>query len=202
MTKILLITALVALLIYYISRRFMANKNSSPSYRELANRSYQRLEATNSMIQKITKVTMTNVIIGLVLFVLILLLAMKFKILLIALPISLYLLGQLFLLTNHVKATKNQQIWFNKQSQDVLLQRLNSADLSFNLLRDVRQVKEVKAVQSNRGVLFGYYVLYTAQDKIFIPYLIQDNKDSNQHFFDLINQHFKIEVETKLFPII
>lgn len=202
MTKILLITALVALLLYYIFRRFMISSNSSSTYRELVNRSFQQVDASNSIIKKTTKTTLTNVVIGFLFFALILVLAIKIKIILIALPISLYLIGQLFLLTNHVKVTKNQQIWFNKQTQMVIIQRMNKANLNFNLLHDVKQVKEVKAVQSNRGVLYGYYILYTAQEKVYVPYLIEQSNENNRDFFAIINQNFKIEVETKLFPII
>src|SRR5690606_27890318 len=76
--------------------------------------------------------------------------------------------------------------------------------LSFNLMRDIVAVSEIKSVQKNRETLFGYYKLQVKQGAtVVIPYLIEQHEnDANRLFFQYLNENFKIEVESKLFPII
>lgn len=118
-------------------------------------------------------------------------------------PLALYLIGQLFVYTNHVKSTKDQRIYFNAATYEVLVDHVKNQPLSFNLVSDVVSVSEIKSVQKNRDTLFGYYKIRLKQGTIVIPYLIEQNENSvNKLFFTYLNENFKIEVESKLFPII
>ncbi|SFS38535.1 hypothetical protein [Sphingobacterium wenxiniae] len=201
--KILLIVFLVGILVYFISRRFFQGGGPQSIVRANQKNGYLLIDTSSAIISNVTKRTLWTVGIGFVLFLITLVIGIKIKIILIALPLSLYLIAQLFVCTNHVKVARNQRLYFDPNNNEIWVDRIHGEEMRFNLLRDVQQVNEVKSVQANRGILFGYYELKTSRGKLVIPYLVQQNQHSNNRlFFDCVNQNFKIVVETKLFPII
>lgn len=161
------------------------------------------IDTSPQLIRRVTKSTLRTVGIGFLLLLIALVLGMKIKILWILIPLSLYLIGQLFVYTNHIKSTKDQRIYFNPETYEVLVDYVKDQPLSFNLMRDIVSVSEIKSVQKNRDTLFGYYKLRLKQGTVVIPYLIEQNENAmNRQFFTYLNENFKIEVESKLFPII
>lgn len=158
------------------------------------------VSAPISIYKSAVQKTLLTVVIGIVLLLVIIILASKFKIALIMLPVSLYLIAQFFLLNNHLKSARNQQIIFNTRTNEVQVELDKGKIYTFNLLNDVNKVSEIKSVQSNNGILFGYYKIHTSQNIIYIPYLISHNLQTKP-FFDKL-QLFDREIETKLFPII
>ena len=161
------------------------------------------LDTSPQLIANITRSTLWTVGIGIVLFLIVLILGMKIKILWIALPLCLYLIGQLFVYTNHIRATKDQRVYFDTNTYDVLIDYVKGPPLSFNLQRDVIRVSEVRSVQKNRDTIFGYYRIHTSRGIVVLPYILeQSERVWNQHFFEYLNTNYKIEIESKLFPII
>ncbi|TDS11849.1 hypothetical protein [Sphingobacterium paludis] len=201
--RILLIVVLLAVLLYYLSRRFFMKSPVAAVARPMQQHNLQRVDSDTRLIGRAGKNTMLTVGIGFVLFFVILLLGFKIKILWIALPLSLYLIGQLFVYSNHLKAIRKYGIYYDPLLADVLVYNNAGESIQFNLLRDIQGVTEVKSVQANKGTLFGYYKLRTTKGELVIPYLIeQHNAPINRQFFEALNQHYRIEVETRLFPII
>ncbi|TYR31278.1 hypothetical protein FXV77_20950 [Sphingobacterium phlebotomi] len=202
--KIFIIIALVGLLVYLIARRFMLTNTGSASIVRAGQRQhFVVIDTSPQLIRRVTKSTLRTVGIGLLLLLVALVLGMKIKILWILIPLSLYLIGQFFVYTNHIKYTKDQRIYFNPETYEVLVDYIKDQPLSFNLMRDIVSVSEIKSVQKNRDTLFGYYKLRLKKDTVVIPYLIEQNESAmNRQFFTYLNENFKIEVESKLFPII
>src|SRR5690606_34316815 len=202
--KIFVVIALVVLLVYLIARRFMLTSVGNTSIVKASQRQhFVLIDTSPQLIRRVTKSTLRTVGIGFLLLLIALVLGMKIKILWILIPLSLYLIGQFFVYTNHIKSTKDQRIYFNPETYEVLVDYIKDQPLSFNLMRDVVSVSEIKSVQKNRDTLFGYYKLRLKQGAVVIPYLIEQNDNSvNKLFFTYLNENFKIEVESKLFPII
>lgn len=202
--KIFVVIALVGLLVYLIARRFMLTSVGNTSIVKASQRQhFVVIDTSPQLIRRVTKSTLRTVGIGFLLLLIALVLGMKIKILWILIPLSLYLIGQFFVYTNHIKSTKDQRIYFNLETYEVLVDHIKDQPLSFNLMRDVVSVSEIKSVQKNRDTLFGYYKLRLKQGAVVIPYLIEQNDNSvNRLFFTYLNENFKIEVESKLFPII
>jgi len=202
--KIFVVIALVVLLVYLIARRFMLTSVGNTSIVKASQRQhFVVIDTSPQLIRRVTKSTLRTVGIGFLLLLIALVLGMKIKILWILIPLSLYLIGQFFVYTNHIKSTKDQRIYFNLETYEVLVDHIKDQPLSFNLMRDVVSVSEIKSVQKNRDTLFGYYKLRLKQGAVVIPYLIEQNDNSvNRLFFTYLNENFKIEVESKLFPII
>ena len=202
--KIFVVIALVGLLVYLIARRFMLTSVGNTSIVKASQRQhFVVIDTSPQLIRRVTKSTLRTVGIGFLLLLIALVLGMKIKILWILIPLSLYLIGQFFVYTNHIKSTKDQRIYFNLETYEVLVDHIKDQPLSFNLMRDVVSVSEIKSVQKNRDTLFGYYKLSLKQGAVVIPYLIEQNDNSvNRLFFTYLNENFKIEVESKLFPII
>lgn len=202
--KIFVVIALVGLLVYLIARRFMLTSVGNTSIVKASQRQhFVVIDTSPQLIRRVTKSTLRTVGIGFLLLLIALVLGMKIKILWILIPLSLYLIGQFFVYTNHIKSTKDQRIYFNLETYEVLVDYIKDQPLSFNLMRDVVSVSEIKSVQKNRDTLFGYYKLRLKQGAVVIPYLIEQNDNSvNRLFFTYLNENFKIEVESKLFPII
>src|SRR5690606_22273193 len=98
MNKIFLIAILVGILFYFLSS--MLRKNKSHAIQKSNKQGYFLVESSVSIIQRTIKNTLFSVGIGIVLFVITIFLALKVKIILLMLPISLYLMSQLFLLNN------------------------------------------------------------------------------------------------------
>ncbi len=201
--RFVLIFLLLAILVYYISRRFMMyapERTGAPHDRR---HNLQLVDTNPTLLAKVTRSTLMTVGIGVILFFLILIIGMKIKILWIALPLSLYLIGQLFVYSNHMKAIRNQRIYFDPQQGDVLVQYSSGELLQFNLFQDLQSVTEVKSVQKNRDTLFGYYKLQLKQGQLVIPYLLEQNPQPiNKQFFDCLQAKYRIVVESRLFPII
>jgi len=204
--KIFIIIALIGLLLYFIARRFMlAGGNDTAIVRANQRQHFVLIDTSSPLISRVTKSTLRTVGIGFVLLLIVIILGMKIKILWILIPLSLYLIGQLFVYTNHIKSTKDQRIYFNLETYEVLVDHIKDQPLSFNLMRDVVSVSEIKSVQKNRDTLFGYYKirLKQGQGSVVIPYLVEQNKKpANRLFFTYLHENFKIEVESRLFPII
>ncbi|WP_196936785.1 hypothetical protein [Sphingobacterium hungaricum] len=201
MLKFILIVCLIGFLFYILYNRFIKPNLKGNDGKIIQNNGYLLIDTTHTIISKATNLTLTTVGIGFILLIIVLVLAIKIKILLFLLPISFYLIGQLFLLSNHVKTTKKQQIWFNPQNSAVFIEQIDAENINFNLLNDVRRVREVKSVQNTRGLFFGYYELILSHDTIQIPYLVAENPQ-NKLFLETLHANFKIAVESKLFPII
>lgn len=200
MQKLLLILLLVGVLIYFISRKLQA-VGKSLAVQKQAKQGYILIDAGSQVVNKVIKNTLFSVGIGVVLLVITLVLAMKVKILLIMLPISLYLIGQLFLLNNQLKYTKDQQIWYNPANNDVLVEWLSGQKVQFNLLRDIQQIRTVKAVQKNNQVQFGYYEIIVHNNQLFLPLIIEENQINNR-FFKTLKDNYSIKGKTTLFPLI
>src|SRR5690606_31159052 len=130
-----------------------------------------------------------------------LLLAIKIKILLFLLPISLYLISQFLLLNNQLKYLKNQQIWFNKSTLDVFIECENGKRIAFNISTDIQRVNAIKAIQKNNEILFGYYELIVGNNKLYLPLLLEENPN-NKEIFDAIKNNYTIFNKNSLYPII
>lgn len=137
---------------------------------------------------------------GFIMLLIIIVIASKFKIALILLPISFYLIGQFFVFNNHVKALKNQKIIYNKINNKLIINELNGNNFTISLDESSLIIYEVKSVQKNNGLLMGYFTIKNGTEKCTIPFLSVYNNQTKP-FFDRI-QTLKREVETKLFPII
>jgi len=197
--KVIFIAALLGILIFFIVRRLGFVNSRPTTYLHASDWLEVRIDTRT--LKRAVRQTLFSVGIGFVLLILILLVTAKFKIALLLLPISLYLIGQYFILFNHIKANRRQQIFFNPKSNEVEIQSSKGQkEFSFNLNRDVSNLREIRAVQKNNGLLLGYYEMKTMQGKLFISYLLEEN-EQNKLFFDRL-QLFPREMETKLFPII
>ncbi|MFZ4861692.1 hypothetical protein ACL9RF_05855 [Sphingobacterium sp. Mn56C] len=200
MTKILVIAALLGFLIFYIGRRMNFAPTRAPHGAAGPSAAVIQLDVNNRILKRLLQKTIATVGIGIVMLLLTVLLAAKFKLLLILLPISCYLIGQFFLLNNHIKVVKKQRISYNPSTQELTVERMQGKQLVIHLVHDVQQVREVRAVQKNNGLLLGYYELYAGKNRIVIPTIVAENLQTKP-FFDKL-QFFGREIETKLFPII
>lgn len=200
MIKIIIIVALIAMLIFSIVRKLNLFGSWSTTQRLSSPSEIIEISAPLSIYKSAVKKTLITVGVGVLLLLITIVLASKFKIALIMLPVSLYLIGQFFILNNHLKASKNQRMIYNSLTHEIQVEDNNNKVQNFNLLNDVKRVSEVKSVQKNNGLLFGYYVLHTQKENYFIPYIIAQNPQTRP-FFDKL-QLFDREIETKLFPII
>lgn len=197
MGKIVIIGILLAVLVYFLRRlNFNFNKVEhipSPLHAtEIGMPTY--------LLKRGLRRVLYTVGTGMILLLVILLIAAKFKIALIMLPVSLYLIGQFFVFNNHIKTIKNQKIQYDPKSHDTHIEWLDGSYLTFNLQTDIKELREVQAVQKNNGILMGYYQISVGKKVIFLPYLLLENP-TNKPFFDklqLLGRHS----ETKLFPII
>ncbi|WP_194285674.1 hypothetical protein [Sphingobacterium zhuxiongii] len=179
----------------------MMKTNSSTDIQRSTKQGYYILDAGAKVLSKAIKATTYSVAIGVVLLIITLVLAIKIKILLFLLPISFYLISHLFLLNNHLKYVREQQIWYHPQTHEVVVEWLSGSQVRFNLQTDVQHIKTVQSVQKNNGVLFGYYELQLAKGSIYIPYLLEDSPLNNRFFSDLQNQVVE-KPKTNLFPSI
>ncbi|MEI2273633.1 hypothetical protein OHD16_15900 [Sphingobacterium sp. ML3W] len=198
----LLIIGLILLVAYLMLRKkfnfFEASDTSSKNLKS----GFQLIEAPAALIQSTLKKTISNVIMGLVLILITVLLFVKIKIVLLLLPIAFFLIGYLFLFNNHFSKIKSQQIWFNAKTNEVFVEQLKAENYAFNIFQDVRAVQKIESVQTTRGLLYGYYRIKLKDQLLEIPYLLAENKPTNNLFFDTLTQNFKIETQKRIFPII
>lgn len=166
-----------------------------------AKQGYVLVDSNEQLINKVIKSCLYSVGIGVILLAITLFLAMKVKILLLMLPISLYLIGQILILNNHLKYAKEQEIWFNPQNSDVLVEWASGNQIRFNLLRDIQGIRSVKAIQKNNKVLFGYYELIVQNNPLYIPFLLEENP-LNKRFFKSLKDNYTIAQKSSLFPMI
>lgn len=199
MGKLIVIGILLAVLIYYIIRRLNIFSAAVEDRRVQSNQPLV-LTVSPSVLKRSLKAVLYSVGTGMVLLFIILLIAAKFKIALIMLPVCFYLIGQFFVFNNHANTVKQQKLQYDGNTHDVSIKNIKGETIRFNLLKDVTALKEVRSVQKNNGLLMGYYCLHVGNNRIFIPYLLQD-MPQNKPFFDKL-QLFNRELETKLFPII
>ncbi|NGM61887.1 hypothetical protein G5B30_08160 [Sphingobacterium sp. SGG-5] len=199
MGKIIIIGVLLAVLVYYIFRRLNFFSASIEEKRVRPNQ-ILLLAVSTQVLKRSLRAVLYSVGTGILLLFIIFLIAAKFKIALIILPVCLYLIGQFFVFNNHANAVKGQNIRYDTNTDNISIENLKGELIRFNLLQDVSEVKEVRAVQKNNGLLLGYYKLRIGTKQIYIPYLLQDDPQ-NKLFFDKL-QLFDKELETKLFPII
>ena len=200
MGKVLIIGILIALLAFFIMRKLRLFNNTTNSKKVGISKEIIEINTPLPILNQILKKTLITVGTGVVLLIVMVVLMAKFKIALLMLPISLYLIGQFFILNNHIRTIKNQRIFFNTQTNQVTISDLSGHDYEFNLLINTHSIKEYKSVQRNNGVLLGYYEIITEYNKIYIPYLAAENPQTKP-FFDKL-QLFDRVVESKLFPII
>lgn len=200
MYKLLLIVSLIVLLIYFLTRKVVL-KNKSKDVLLQFRKGFTLIESGSPVIQKAIKNTLYSAGIGLVLLIIILILAIKIKILFFLLPISLYLMSQILLLNNQLKYLKYQQIWFNKESLEVYIEWQNGKNNRFNLSTDVQRVRAIKSVQKNNEILFGYYELTVENNKLYLPFLLEENPN-NSSLFDGIKSNYTIIYKNSLYPII
>ncbi|WP_418360067.1 hypothetical protein [Sphingobacterium detergens] len=198
----LLIIGLILLVAYLMLRKkfnfFEASDTSSKNLKS----GFQLIEAPAALIQSTLKKTISNVIMGLVLILITILLFVKIKIVLLLLPIAFFLIGYLFLFNNHFSKVKSQQIWFNAKTNEVFVEQLKAENYAFNIFQDVQAVQKIESVQTTRGLLYGYYRIKLKDQLLEIPYLLAENKPTNNLFFDTLTQNFKIETQKRIFPII
>lgn len=200
--KVLLLLALFGILIYLFWRRFTIAAPQTTLSKVHRSNSFLVVESSSSVIAKATRSTLWTVAIGFLLLLVILIIGIKIKIVWIVFPLSLYLIGQLLVYTNHVRTIKDQRIFFDPQTGEVLVDFLKKESFSFNIKKDIVTIKEIKSVQKNRDTLFGYYKINTRRGEINIPYLLEHNgKSINGKFFEHVHVYKRV-VETKLFPII
>lgn len=161
------------------------------------------LDTSPQLIANITRSTLWTVGIGIVLFLIVLILGMKIKSYG-SLFRYVYILLDNFLSTQIIFAPqKINAVYFDTNTYDVLIDYVKGPPLSFNLQRDVIRVSEVRSVQKNRDTIFGYYRIHTSRGIVVLPYILeQSERVWNQHFFEYLNTNYKIEIESKLFPII
>lgn len=202
MTKIILIAGLILFLLYYISKKLSASFTASNSPAIIVKNGYQKIDTSKVIIADTSQKVMKNVGIGAILLIIMLALIIKVKLLLFLLPISIYMMGYLFLFKNHLKKTTSQVIWYNKQTADVMIESLTEKTYRFNLLSDVQAVQQIESVQNTKGLLFGYFRIKTKEEIIEIPYLVYQNNPSNQDFFSSLKSNYKIDLQKKIFPII
>ena len=200
MFKIILIGALIGLLIFSIVRKLNLFGSRETVQRLSSPTEIIDISAPLSIYKTIVQKTLITVGVGVLVLLIALFIGSKFKIALIMLPVSIYLIAQFFVLNNHIKISRKQHIVYNSITHEVLVKIENQKPQQFNLLKDVRKITEVKSVQKNNGVLFGYYKLETSTSSYYITYLIAQNLQTKP-FFDKIHL-FERTVETKLFPII
>ncbi len=184
---------------YFIAQKvskFKFNSSSIP----LSNRENIDINIPTFMLQRLFKKTLMSVGIGFLILFIIIVIASKFKIALLFVPISFYLIGQYFVFSNHIKAIKNQKINYNIKANTLTVSTTDGPRSIINLSTDNITVKEVKTVQKNNGVLMGYFILSNKVTTCYLPYLLVENAETKP-FFDKL-QLYKREVVTKLFPII
>ncbi len=202
MGKLVLLAIAAALLYFFLRAKKSSYSNESSSKRAYITNSMKLIEAKNAQIIQLSKKTVKIVGIGFILLLITVFLAFKIKILIFLIPISLYLMGHIFLMSNHIKACKDQQIYFNPQTNEMSIHYIQGTVLAFNLVHEVLKVEKIESIQNSRGVFYGYYRLTLKQKQVHIPYLVMDNLPANQLFVDALQAHFKISTERRLFPII
>lgn len=200
MFKILFIGGLIAVLIFFIVRRLGMLGKSSRATTYIPASDWIEIGLDNRSMRKVVKLTMTTVFIGFVLLIIILLITAKFRLALIMLPISFYLIGQYFVLMNQLKAFRSQQILFNPHTQDCKVRASAGDDHVFNLQSGELNVRAVNAIQKNNGILFGYYIIIVSGKELVIPFVLNQNINNNP-FFSKLESLSKNRV-SKLFPII
>jgi hypothetical protein len=202
MTKVILIVGLILFLLYYISKKLSASFTATNSPAIIVKNGYQKIDTSKVIIADTSQKVMKNVGIGAILLIIMLALIIKIKILLFLFPISIYMIGYLFLFKNHLKKTTSQVIWYNQQTEDVIIESMTRDPYHFNLLRDVKAVQQIESIQNTKGLLFGYFRIKTQKEVIEIPYLVFQNNPSNHLFFDSLKKNFKVDIQKKIFPII
>lgn len=200
MLKLIIIIVLISMLIYSIIQKLNILGTEYTSPRISNSSKLIEIGAPLSIYKNAIKATLITVSLGIILLLVTIILTAKFKIALFMLPISFYLIGQYFILNNHIKVAKSQRILYNTDTGEVHVTLETNTAYTFNLQKDIKLIKEVKSVQKNNGILFGYYKIKTQSIIICIPYLVENNL-STQPFFKKIKS-FDYQVETKLFPII
>lgn len=199
MGKIIIIGIAVLLLYLFIARKFSKFKFDNSGY---TSPSLQNIEITvpTFMLQQLFKKVLLTVGTGFLLLIIILVIASKFKVALLLLPISFYLIGQFFVFNNHIKTIKNQKLLYNKVTATLTISIADQKPFTINFDTDSYKVREVKSVQKNNGVLMGYFELISNRKNCFIPYIVSTNPQTKPFFDKLLLS--KRELETKLFPII
>lgn len=201
MIKIIIIIGLVAMLIFSIVRKLNLFGQVRNTQRISAPTHIIEINAPLSIYQSLVKKTLVTVVIGIGLLLATIILASKFKIALIMLPISLYLIAQFFVLNNHLKIARDLRMFYDIHKNEIEVNIKDSKTFKINLLSDIIKIKEIKSVQKNNGILFGYYQLTISSGQVvYIPYLLRENPYTKP-FFDKL-EIFDREIETKLFPVI
>lgn len=199
MAKLLIIVALLVVLLYLAVRTISKYKYNNYATRINEQKIFE-VNIPSFMLQQLLKKNLITVGVGFFMLIIILFLGSKFKIILILLPLSFYLIGQFFVFNNHVKSIKNSKITFNTINNLLTIESLNKKPISIDLTTKELSLKEVKSVQKNNDLLFGYFELTYQKEKYYISYLLAENLQ-NKVFFVKLRQISR-NTESKLFPII
>lgn len=199
MGKILVIAIIILVLFFLIARKFSRFQFNTPVQAKLQSENIEITVPTVYLKQLLKKVLFT-VGTGFLMLLFILVIASKFKIALILLPISLYLIGQLLVFNNHLKSFKDTKVTYHRSTNSLTIVKANNKTFSLQLNDKNIKVKEVKSVQKNNGVLMGYFEISSAHGTCNLPFIAAANPESSILFDKL--KHSSREIETKLFPII
>lgn len=199
MTKVLIITVLLGLLLFLVVGRLFRFASGRPSAMEPWGFREVRVDA--ALLNEAIKSSVLTGLSGFGLLLVILLLGMKIKILFILLPISIYLIIQLFVITNHLSSMRKVSLWYNADSKDATLFLKGGREIHFNLSRDVEKVERIDAVQKNRKILLGVYRFSGTQFEFGLSSLLSENR-ANRFFFDDVDRYFRPAVRTTLLPLV
>lgn len=199
MTKVLVIVVLVGLLLFFIVGRLF--RFASGQSRSLEQSGFRQIAVDPAVLHHAIRSSVLTGLTGFVLLLVVLFLGMKIKILFILLPISLYLISQLFLIANHISSLRKVKVWYNPNSQDVRLQLEDGRVVDFNLFSDVEKVSRINAVQKNRKILMGIYTFSGPRFEFGLSCLLLESS-GNKFFFDDIERFFKPRISTHLFPLV
>lgn len=199
MGKILVIAVIILVLFFLITRKFSRFQFNTSTQAKSQSENIEITVPTVYVHQLLKKVLFT-VGTGFILLLFIVVIASKFKIALILLPVSFYLIGQFFVFNNHLKSLKNTKMTYHRSTNSLTIATANNKKFSLQLNDKNMKVKEVKSVQKNNGLLMGYFEISSAYGTCNLPFIAAANPESSI-LFDKLKQSSR-EVETKLFPII
>lgn len=199
MTKIITITIIIFFLWYIFSQKLSRFKyNTNSNYHN--NQQIITLNLPTFIQNQLWKKTLVTVGTGAILLVIILLIATRFKIILICLPLSFYLIGQFFVFQNHIKVIRRQKANYNVETNELLMTTSKGKEVLINLNNSSVKVREIKPVQKNNGISLGYFEIYSKEGSCYIPYVLSKNRYTNIIFNTI--QKLNKESHTKVFPLI
>lgn len=199
MGKILILGVIACIIFYFITRKISSFKYNNLNA-SVNNKPIIEITVPTFILQDLLKRTLITVGTGFLILIIILIVASKFKLALIALPLSFYLIGQYFVFNNHIKSIKKQKLSYDQKTNLLFINNENEPVFSCNLSSDSLLITEVKSVQKNNNIHFGYYEITDGTQKHYISNLLAENPQ-NIALFKKLSKLNK-NTESKLFPII